>query len=637
MIRLEKLSLRRGGKCLLADADATIYPGQKVALIGANGVGKSSLFELLLNPQHVDAGDISIPGNWRISHMAQEVAVVAMQAIDYVLDGDQELRNTERAIAIAEQGNDLAALASLHEKYDTLGGYSSRSRAEKLLHGLGFNDTDISKPVNTFSGGWRIRLNLAQALMCPADLLLLDEPTNHLDLDACLWLEDWLCHYAGTLMLISHDRDFIDKVCGLIVHIEHQQLQLYKGNYSAFERQRAENLARAQVSYEKQQRQIAKIHDFVRRFGAKASKAKQAQGRLKELERMELLAGAHVDCPFDFSFPPSPKVSDPLLSLDKAQMGYGHTVVLEDVELSVHPGSRWGLLGANGAGKSTFIRSLVGELPLLGGAKTCGEHLRIGYFSQHQVDALDLSASPVTLLRRCTPTATEQQIRDFLGGFNFRGDMALESLERRSGGEKARLALAVLVWQSPNLLLLDEPTNHLDIDMRHALTLALQDFAGAVVLVSHDRHLLRVTVDQFLLVEDGRVTPFEGDLTEYSRAQRLKVSEEVGGKVDGNSSGAAGADKRKQRQQSAELRKKLAPLRKDLSAIEQSLAETEQRLGQLTDELADNDLYQDTAKARLQALLLEQGRLQQAQVELELRWYRRWDELEELERAEATP
>src|SRR5690606_31966918 len=384
-------------------------------------------------------------------------------------------------IAEEEGKENHPQLAELYQRYDELGGYSASVRAEKLLHGLGFGSDEISRPVKSFSGGWRIRLNLAQALMCPSDLLLLDEPTNHLDIDASLWLEDWLKQYSGTLILISHDRDFIDSVCDLIVQIEHRQLWTYRGNYSAFERQRAERLARDQATFEKQQRRVAEIHQFVRRFKAKASKARQAQSRVKELERMELLAPAHVDSPFDFSFPEPGRFSDPLLSIANGALGYADKPILEKVSLSVHPGSRIGLLGANGAGKSTLIRTLVGDLPLLAGQRTAGEHLKIGYFSQHQVDALDMDASPILHLQRLSPQATEQSIRNFLGSFNFRGDMAKDSIVRFSGGEKARLALAVIVWQNPNMLLLDEPTNHLDLEMRHALTVALQGFEGALV------------------------------------------------------------------------------------------------------------------------------------------------------------
>jgi ATP-binding cassette subfamily F protein 3 len=632
MISLENITLQRGAKLLLESASARIHTGQKVALIGANGVGKSSLFQLFLHHLHTDGGDLRIPADWRVAHMAQEVAASNASALDYVLDGDRLLRDTEKAIAEAEGRDNHPGLAELYQRYDELGGYSAAVRAEKLLHGLGFGSDEISRPVKSFSGGWRIRLNLAQALMCPSDLLLLDEPTNHLDIDASLWLEDWLKQYSGTLILISHDRDFIDSVCDLIVQIEHRQLWTYRGNYSAFERQRAERLARDQATFEKQQRRVAEIHQFVRRFKAKASKARQAQSRVKELERMELLAPAHVDSPFDFSFPVPERFSDPLLSIDNGVLGYADKAILEKVSLSIHPGSRIGLLGANGAGKSTLMATLVGDLPLLAGQRTAGEHLKIGYFSQHQVDALDMDASPILHLQRLSPQATEQSIRNFLGSFNFRGDMAKETIVRFSGGEKARLALAVIVWQNPNLLLLDEPTNHLDLEMRHALTVALQGFEGAMVLVSHDRHLIRNTVDQLLLVSDGRVSPYEGDLEEYSRwlLSTLKAAKT---RDDGDCSPGQGntQDKKRLRQQTADIRKQLAPLKKIISGLETKVEKLDEKLVAIDHQLADVSLYEEGCKERLQALLVEKGALNQQKEDLEARWLEQLEQLEAME------
>ena len=625
MIKLDTISLQRGKKILLQDASATFNPGQKVALVGANGSGKSSLFQLLLGALQVDSGNLRVPTEWRIAHMAQEVATSDRNALDYVMDGDYALREVEAAIQQAENQQDNQRLAALHEQFDTLDGYSAKTRAEQLLLGLGFKADDINKPANSFSGGWRIRLNLAQALMCPSDLLLLDEPTNHLDLDAELWLEQWLQRYPGSLILISHDRDFIDSVCEHVTHIENQTLTTYRGNYSCFEQQRADRLAQQQSNYEKQQRRIGEIQNFVRRFRAKATKAKQAQSRLKELERMEKIAPAHVDSPFNFVFTEPERFSDPLLNLSHAQLGYQQTAIIQSMNLSIHPGSRIGLLGANGAGKSTLIKSLASELGLLKGERVEGEHLQLGYFSQHQLEALDLQASPVLHLQRLSPKATEQEIRNFLGGFNFHGDMALEPITHFSGGEKARLALAIIVWQKPNLLLLDEPTNHLDLEMCHALTMALQGFEGAVVVVSHDRHLLKNTVNQFLLVHDGMADEYKGDLEDYSRwlLEKRKDSNKAPDKP-----AASGVNKKEQRQQAAELRKKLKPLTQTIKKLESHIAKHEERLGVIEEQLADSQLYDEANKDTLQKLLREQGELKQNYQQLEEEWLSATEELE---------
>ena len=628
MIKLDQISLQRGSKFLLEHASAVFHPGQKVALIGANGSGKSSLFQLLLGQLTADDGEASIPSQWRIAHMAQEVATSDRNALDYIIDGDTELRRIEAEITQAEASEQHERLASLHEQLDTIDGYNARVRAEQLMLGLGFKLSDISKSANSFSGGWRIRLNLAQALMSPSDLLLLDEPTNHLDLDAELWLEQWLQRYQGSLLLISHDRDFIDSVCEGIVHIEHQKLNAYKGNYSAFERQRAERLEQQQASYEKQQQRKAEINDFVRRFRAKATKAKQAQRRLKELSRMEDIAPAHVDSPFDFSFPEPGKFSDPLLNLSQAQLGYGDTAIVNNVKLSIHPGSRIGLLGANGAGKSTVIKSLAQEIQLIGGEFTKGENLELGYFSQHQLEALDLDASPALHLQRLSPKAREQEIRNFLGGFNFHGDMAMEVIRNFSGGEKARLALAIIVWQKPNLLLLDEPTNHLDLEMCHALTVALQAFEGAVIVVSHDRHLLRNTVDEFLLIADGKATPFDGDLDDYSRwlldqRKNAAAPEKTNtGKTD---------NKKEQRQSAAELRKKLQPINNAIKKIETAMEKTDKALVEIEAALGESSLYEAEQKDKLQKLLLQQGELRQEKDQQEMAWFELQGELEVLQ------
>ena len=633
MIKLDSVSLQRGSKILLDHASAVFHTGQKIALVGGNGTGKSSLFQMLLGKLSNDSGNLSIPSQWRIAHMAQEVATSDRPALEYIIDGDTELRRIEAQLQKAEAQEQHQHIASLHEQLDNIDGYNAKVRAEQLLLGLGFTLGDAQKPANSFSGGWRIRLNLAQALMSASDLLLLDEPTNHLDLDAELWLEQWLQRYDGSLLLISHDRDFIDSVCDGIVHLEHQKLTTYKGNYSAFERQRAERLAQQQINYEKQQQRISEINDFVRRFRAKATKAKQAQSRLKELSRMEEIAPAHVDSPFDFKFPKPERFSDPLLNISHGSLGYNDTVIIKNLNLSIHPGSRIGLLGANGAGKSTLIKTLATEINLINGERTEGEHMALGYFSQHQLEALDLDASPALHLQRISPKATEQEIRNFLGGFNFHGDMALETIRNFSGGEKARLALAIVVWQKPNLLLLDEPTNHLDLEMCHALTVALQAFEGAVIVVSHDRHLLRNTVDQFLLVANGKAETFDDDLDAYSRwimDQRKQAnSEKPAQHIE--TDGAAASNKKEQRQQAAEQRKKLAPITNAIKKVEKEMAQLEKTLAAIEDALADSSLYEEDNKDKLQQLLKDQGEQKQAHEQAEEQWFELNDQLESLQ------
>src|SRR5690554_575784 len=589
MIKIESLTLQRGPLRLLENANLTLHPGQKAGLLGTNGAGKSSLFALLRGELTPDAGDCSLPADWRISHMRQEIENLDRLAVDYVLDGDQRLRAIQRQLAEAEQQQQPTRLGTLYAELEAHDGFSADSRARTLLAGLGFSSAQCEARVGDFSGGWRMRLNLAQALMCPSDLLLLDEPTNHLDLDAILWLEGWLKSYPGTLLLISHDRDFLDAVVEQIIHVEQQKLTQYRGGYSAFERARAERLAQQQQAYDKQQAQRAHMEDFIRRFKAKASKARQAQSRLKALERLEELAPAHVDSPFDFSFREALKVSSPLLDLAEGRLGYGERAVLEQVKLQLAPGARIGLLGPNGAGKSTLIKTLAGELQPLGGRLQRGENLALGYFAQHQLDALDPKASPLLHLQRIAREEREQTLRDFLGGFDFRGERCAEPVVNFSGGEKARLALALIAWQRPNLLLLDEPTNHLDLEMRLALTLALQEFDGAVLVVSHDRHLLKSTTDQFLLVADGRVREFDGDLEDYARwlvdyrARQHPVSAEPA---------AERTDKRAQRQAAAALRQQLAPHKREAEKLERQLGEVQEKLAAIESQLADAQLYE---------------------------------------------
>jgi len=643
MIALRQVALQRGTQTLLDNADLTLPSGVKTGIIGANGAGKSSLFKLLLGELGPDQGDVELSGGQRIAHMAQEVETLDRPIIDYVLDGDVDLRQAEADLQAARDANNPHREAELHGLIETLDGYRAESRAAQLLVGLGFVQADLTRPLSSFSGGWRMRVNLARTLFMPSDLLLLDEPTNHLDLDALLWLEQWLTRYPGTLLLISHDRDFLDAVCDHIVHMHHQTLELYRGNYSRFERTRAEKLALQQAEAAKQQARREEIERFITRFKAKATKAKQAQSRVKMLERMEDIAVAHVDSPFHFTLPAADKTSHPLLVLDQATLGYrgeaGDIAQLEKVNLTLLPGSRIGLLGPNGAGKSTLIKSLTGELDLLEGERVPGEHLAIGYFAQHQLEGLDVTTTPFVHVQRLSPTASDQEIRNFLGGFGFRGDDAFGQVASFSGGEKARLALALVAWQKPNLLLLDEPTNHLDLEMREALTQALASFEGTVILVSHDRHLLRATVDEFWRVADHRVEPFDGDLDDYRawlkarleesrRDSRSEKSERQGQQAGGDNRDARKAA----RKAAAELREKLRPLKKERDQAEKAMEREQTALAKLEETLADPALYTDDArKAELTDTLARQADIMTRLNDAEAQWLAAEEALEEME------
>ncbi|MEQ7918955.1 ATP-binding cassette domain-containing protein [Xanthomonas sp. WHRI 1810A] len=629
MIRIQSLTLQRGPQRLLEDAELTLHAGQKAGLIGANGAGKSSLFALLLGELTPDSGDCLLPADWRIAHMRQEIDTLDRQAVDYVLDGDIRLRQVQRDLALAEENQDGAAQARMHSELDSADGYTADARARKLLAGLGFTNEQMERPVSDFSGGWRMRLNLAQALMCPSDLLLLDEPTNHLDLDAILWLEDWLKSYPGTLLLISHDRDFLDAVVDHVAHVEQKKITLYRGGYSAFERARAERLAQQQQAYDKQQAQRAHMEKFIARFKAQATKAKQAQSRIKALERMEELSAAHVDSPFDFTFRESSKISSPLLDLSDARLGYGDVTILQKVKLQLTPGARIGLLGPNGAGKSTLIKNLAGELEPLSGRMVRGENTVVGYFAQHQLDSLDSKASPLLHLQRIAPTEREQTLRDFLGGFDFRGARLDEPVLNFSGGEKARLALALIAWDKPNLLLLDEPTNHLDLEMRLALTMALQEFSGAVLVVSHDRHLLKSTTDDFLLVADGVVQEFDGDLDDYARwlvDYRLRNAPTSNTPVNVDKT-----DKKAQRQQAAALRQQLAPHKREADKLEKDLGALHEKLARIETVLGDSAIYEAASKDKLRDTLAEQARLKVREGELEDAWMTALELLESMQ------
>ncbi|WP_160104768.1 ATP-binding cassette domain-containing protein [Pseudomonas izuensis] len=629
MIRLQNLTLQRGPQRLLEDAELTLHAGQKAGLIGANGAGKSSLFALLRGELHPDSGDCFLPADWRIAHMRQEVDTLDRLAVDYVLDGDLRLRQVQRDLAAAEAAHDGAAQARLHAELDSADGYTADARARKLLAGLGFTNDQMDRQVGDFSGGWRMRLNLAQALMCPSDLLLLDEPTNHLDLDAIIWLEEWLKNYPGTLMLISHDRDFLDAVVDHVAHVDQRKITLYRGGYSAFERARAERLAQQQQAYEKQQAQRAHMESYIARFKAQATKARQAQSRIKALERMEELTAAHVDSPFDFVFRESQKISSPLIDLSDARLGYGEKTVLEKVKLQLTPGARIGLLGPNGAGKSTLIKNLAGELEPLAGRLTRGENTVVGYFAQHQLDSLDSKASPLLHLQRLAPTEREQTLRDFLGGFDFRGARIDEPVLNFSGGEKARLALALIAWDRPNLLLLDEPTNHLDLEMRLALTMALQEFSGAVLVVSHDRHLLKSTTDNFYLVADGKVEEFDGDLEDYTRW--LVDYRQRNAPVSTTPVNPDKTDKKAQRQAAAALRQQLAPHKREADKLEAELGKLHEKLAKIDASLGDSDIYEPMRKNELRDLLAEQAKLKVREAELEEAWMEALELLESMQ------
>ena len=624
MLNFKNIALRRGARVLFANSSFTIHKGQKVGFTGANGAGKSSLFALVKNELHLDEGDFSMPPNLEVAHVAQETPPVTSSAIDYVIDGDQQLRELQKQLALAEQNDNGLKQAEYHATLEIIGGYTAQARASRLMNGLGFTADQEHIAVNSFSGGWRMRLNLAQALMCRSDVLLLDEPTNHLDLDAVIWLQDWLCKYAGTLLLISHDRDFLDTITDHIVHIEQNKAEIYTGNYSAFERMRAEKLSQQQSAYQKQQREIAHIQSFVDRFKAQATKARQAQSRIKALERMELIAMAHVDSPFDFSFAKPEKMPNPLLSLDKVDIGYGLNCVIKQASISISPGDRIGLLGPNGAGKSSLIKVLAGDMLSLSGKRQEAEALKIGYFAQHQLEQLQLDETPLWHLQQLNKQATEKDLRNFLGGFDFQGDKVLDMVRPFSGGEKARLVLALLVYQNPNLLLLDEPTNHLDLEMRHALSVALQDYRGAIVVVSHDRHLLRSVTDQLLLVAGGKVHPFDGDLDDY----RLWLTEQK--KVDDKSDleSAPTVSRKDQRKLDAERRLKHKPLFDALKKAEIAVEKYHNEQRQLEHELADPDIYDESAKMLLKQLLERKVKVDKALDEAEMAWMEAEEKIE---------
>ena len=635
MIVFNNLSLKRAQTELLENANATINPKQKVGLVGKNGCGKSSLFALLKKQLQPESGEVTYPSNWALSWVNQETPALEISALDYVIQGDREYCRLQAELAQANKCNDGNAIARIHDRLDTINAWTIQSRAETLLHGLGFTQAETAQAVKSFSGGWRMRLNLAQALLCPSDLLLLDEPTNHLDLDAVIWLERWLINYQGTLVLISHDRDFLDPIVNKILHIEHQKLNEYTGDYSSFETQRATKLAQQAAMYRQQQQKIAHLQSYIDRFKAKATKAKQAQSRVKALERMELIAPAYADNPFTFAFRPPASLPNPLMMLEQASAGYGTkenaVEILSKIKLNLVPGSRIGLLGKNGAGKSTLIKLLAGELTALSGKVQLAKGVQLGYFAQHQLDTLRAEESALWHMQKLAPEQTEQQVRDYLGSFAFHGDKVNQPVKSFSGGEKARLVLALIVWQRPNLLLLDEPTNHLDLDMRQALTEALVDYEGSLVVVSHDRHLLRNTVEEFYLVHDKQVEEFKGDLDDYQKwlteqnsQSTTKSAEEKADTENANSS----QNRKEQKRREAELRQQTAPLRKKITQLEEKMNKLSEQLAEIENSLADSELYNAENKEKLTALLAQQVEVKKTLEKLEVDWLEAQEALE---------
>ena len=614
MLSFNNLALRRGTNLLFEDVSFTVHRDNKVGLVGANGTGKTSLFKMIQGEIDSDEGDFKYPPDLKIACLAQEVPGTDELALSYVMSGDLKLLEIQNSITKAENEQDYGALGELHSQFEDHDGFTAKSRAEQLLVGLGFSEEEFSKPLKDFSGGWRVRLNLAKTLMQPADLLLLDEPTNHLDLDAIIWLGNWIKSFKGAMLLISHDREFLDECVGFIAHLHNSTIELYKGNYSQFEIRKAARLAELESNYNKQQREISHMQDFVRRFKAKATKARQAQSRIKALERMELIAPAHIDSPFQFTIPETEKISNPLIVLEDADLGYSDAII-NKVKIAFRPGDRIGLLGVNGAGKSTFVKSLKGDLQLLQGNKIEGKNLKIGYFSQHQVDDLMLDKSPIDHLVKVEEKATESEIRNFLGGFNFRGDKAKDVIKNFSGGEKARLALAIIAFQRPNLLLMDEPTNHLDMDMRQALTVALQDFSGAIVLISHDRHLLANTVDEFLIINEGKIERFNGDLLDYRKMiLQGPFKESFKSKKDNE-------DKVKDKKDQKKIKNQILAIEKTLKRLNRKLAETQEFLN-------SPELYNDSSKMNLHDLLRDQVNLDTEIKSTEQEWLELNEELE---------
>lgn len=644
MIFFTDLILKRGYSVLIENSSVTIHTGQKVGLVGKNGCGKSSLFALLKNELQPEGGEVSLPQNWAVSWVNQETPALDISALDYVIQGDREYTHLMTQLDEANRKNDGNQIATIHSHLDTIDAWTIQARASTLLNGLGFSTEQLQRAVSSFSGGWRMRLNLAQALICRSDLLLLDEPTNHLDLDAVIWLERWLTNYRGTLLLISHDRDFLDPIIDRVIHIEHQKLNEYTGNYTSFEIQRATKIAQQNAAFQQQQRKLTHLQSFIDRFKAKASKAKQAQSRIKALEKMELIAPAYADSPFEFEFRPPLALPSPLLMMEKVSAGYDEKIILESVKLNLVPGSRIGLLGRNGAGKSTLIKLLAGKISPKSGNIQLAKGVQLGYFAQHQVDTLRFDENPLWHLQKIAPEKTEQELRNYLGGFDFRADKVTQSVKSFSGGEKARLVLALIVWQRPNLLLLDEPTNHLDLQMRQALIDALTYYDGSLVVVSHDRHLLRSTVNEFYLVHNYKVEEFKGDLDDYQKwlneqnalanepkSVLAKSSENLTACTPSSNNENSATNRKEQKRLEAELRQQTAPLRKKITQLEKDLEKANEKLNKLEEILATNEIYEAQNKDKLTETLTKQIEAKKLVEEIEIKWLDTQEKLEQMQ------
>lgn len=634
MIEFKDVAVRREGRLLFSEVNLQLHKPQKIGLTGNNGTGKSTLFATILGEHQTDVGQIEMPGNWQIAHMAQEVHATQMRAIDYVLSGDGEWYELNQKLQNQAELSE-SEIAPIYGRFEEIDGFRTPTKAAQILSGLGFSEDEHDRAVATFSGGWRMRLKLARTLMHRADVLLLDEPTNHLDLDAILWLEEWLSKFDGLIMLISHDQEFLDMVCGHILYIENAKITLYTGNYSQFVRTRSERLAQQQQAFEKQQATRAHLEDYIRRFRAKATKAKQAQSRIKQLSRMTELAPVMADSAFSFQFYPPSHMASPLISLENASIGYDDKALITKVNLQITPDVRLGILGANGAGKSTLIKALVGELPLIDGKHKVSETLKLGYFNQHQMDSLDDNATPMVMLRRLAGATSDADLRAFLGSFDFRGDKIDTECRLFSGGERARLTLALIVWQRPNVLVLDEPTNHLDLQMRNALMLALQNFEGALILVSHDRGLITSVCDSLILVANGRADEFTGDMADYAEhLKQARLERQARSNAASESKPANDTkelSKEEKRRLAAQNRNKTAPLRKQIEKLEKQLEKHSENLADIEAQLSDQSLYDDANKDKLLALLAEQTDAQKQLAEVEESLLMAMDELENLE------
>ena len=629
MLQALDVTFRRAERAIFEGLSFTVHAGHKVGVVGGNGVGKTTLFELIQGRLRSESGDLLRPRSWRVEHMAQDVVPSGRPALEFVLDGHRALRRVEAELAAADPESDPERVAELHMRFDDLGGYQASAQAGAILHGLGFASDEFNKPHRAFSGGWRIRLNLAKTLMAPADLLLLDEPTNHLDLEATLWLEGWLRRFPGTLMVIAHDREFLDRATAHSLHIEGGQATLYRGGYSAFEQQRADALVRQQRQHEAQQREIAHMEQFIRRFRAKESKAKQAQSRIKALERMERVAAVQVRSPYSFAFGAPERMSHPLISLRDVELGYGGQPVISGISQSLLPGARIGVLGANGAGKSTFLKCLEGTLAPLSGEVVRGRHAEVGYFAQHQLEDLELRHSPMQHIEGAEPGWREQQVRNYLGQWGFGADMIARPAGSLSGGEKARLVLALIALRRPALLVLDEPTNHLDLEMRDALARALQDYSGAVVLVAHDRTLLQRAINELWLIEDGRLSTYPDDLDAYAAKRREQVAR---GPEDGTMQparrDAPAPSKKALRRAAAESRAARRQLSQEVKRHERQLETLSTELKALEAQIADPDTYQQTPAADLEATLARSATLRREYLATEQRWLEAAEALE---------